>query len=230
MTFVVRCANAPGCSCCIPIPQTAALLDLIPGTNYFDLFFSVYGPLNLLREGHKLPCKVNLRLLTVTLISLVVFSESPVANKTQRAPSRQKLLLWRHQQTPWDGTRLQLPQGPDLEAQLGKPEQAELLPQAGVGRGAKGAKPAPPLPRGRGCLAAQASRASVSPPITSLWTGFCGHEVMPCLAFCLHEAGISPRDGCWLSLVPAPHGREFAPPVMLVPTRAPEPPPRLPPA
>lgn len=39
MTFVVRCANAPGCSCCIPIPQTAALLDLIPGTNYFDLFF-----------------------------------------------------------------------------------------------------------------------------------------------------------------------------------------------
>lgn len=162
MAFVVRCANAPGCSCRIPIPQTAALLDLIPGTNYFDLFFSVYGPLNLLREGHKLPCKVNLRLLTVTLISLVVFSESPVANKTQQAPSRQKLLLWRHQQTPWDGTRLQLPQGPDLEAQLEKPEQAELLPQAGDGKRSKGSE----------------TCSSLAP-----WEGVFGSSSLSCLSF-----------------------------------------------
>lgn len=51
--------------CYISIPQTGALLDFIPGTRYFDLFFFfflVYGPLKLLWEGHKFPCEVNLKI------------------------------------------------------------------------------------------------------------------------------------------------------------------------
>lgn len=80
--IVLCCANPPARSCCIPIPQIAALLDFIPGTNCLDLLL-VHGPLNLLQEGHEFPCKVNLRLLTVTFIFLVIFSGSPVANETQ---------------------------------------------------------------------------------------------------------------------------------------------------
>lgn len=70
--FAVQTAG----SCCVSIPQTAALLDLIPGTECFVIFLFVYGPLNLLQEEHKFPCKVNLRLLTVTLIFLVIFFQS----------------------------------------------------------------------------------------------------------------------------------------------------------
>lgn len=107
------------------------------------IFFLVYGPLNLLREGHKFPCKVNLRLLTVTLIFLVISSES---NKTQQAWSRQKLLLWRHQQTLRDVTRLQLLQGPDLKTLSGQSCSLRLWRR----RGAKEPKLLLPCPMGGG--------------------------------------------------------------------------------
>lgn len=154
--FAVQ-TNTPAGRCCISIPQTAALLDYIPSTNYFMIFFNYFFHLWFTKSspgGARIPLQGEFK-ITDSHFNFLRRFFFPRVTRGQADPVSTEQTGAAALETPantWGCHQAPAAAGTQLE----NPEQAELLPQAGDGKRSKRSRAAPPSPCGKEFLGSSA--------------------------------------------------------------------------